>query len=44
MRVATGGLVVTLRTSAKNFEGYEFDDLFEAIEKYEPELVLQRQL
>lgn len=38
------GLVVTLRTSAKNFEGYEFDDLFDAIQLYEPDLAIQQTL
>lgn len=34
------GLVVTLRTCANDFEGYEFDNLFDAIEEHEPSLAI----
>jgi hypothetical protein len=38
LRTVWRELVQTLRTSAINFDGYEFDSLFEAIELHEPSL------
>lgn len=40
MHFSWRGLVVTLRTCANDFEGYEFDNLFDAIEEHEPSLAI----
>ena len=42
LRTVWRELVQTLRTSASNYESYEFDNLFDAIEQYEPELVIAK--
>jgi hypothetical protein len=40
MSITWRELVHTLRTSAINYEGYEFDNLFEAIKQHEPNLTI----